>query len=353
MMLPYIGLVKYFIVLYYDYLNYKIGILKMLISTTEGKQFDTQGDQSILDAALKSDLVFEYSCKNGQCGVCKTTLLKGDVIELQAQLALTDQERNDDKVLTCCCAAATDIEIDAVDLSALHCIEIKTLPARVSQVSYLSNNIVEIKLRLPPTADFQFIEGQYLDVIWNSIRRSYSIASISSEKEITLLIKRFENGQMSDYWFNKIQANDLLRIEGPKGTFFLRDDDKPLIFLATGTGIAPIKSILHRLEYDADYQQIHAIAVYWGNRYPEEFVWQADFHKLKVDFYHVLSRSVANWAGETGYVQDTALSKHANLNVSAVYACGSNAMIQVAKQQFLASGLPENRFHSDAFVQSF
>ncbi|WP_041651546.1 2Fe-2S iron-sulfur cluster-binding protein [Marinomonas posidonica] len=325
----------------------------MLVNTTESKQFDVQDDQSILDAALKSGLVLEYSCKNGQCGVCKATLLKGDVVELQAQLALSDRERNDKKILTCCCAAVTDIEIDAVDLSALHGIEIKTLPARVSQVAYLSDNIVEVKLRLPPTANFQFIEGQYLDVIWNSIRRSYSIASISSEKEITLLIKRFENGQMSDYWFNKILANDLLRIEGPKGTFFLRDADTPLIFLATGTGIAPIKSILHRLEHDPDYQQMHPIAVYWGSRYSEEFVWQANFHKLKVDFYHVLSKPVADWAGETGYVQDNAITNQADFSASAVYACGSNAMIQSAKQKFLASGLPENRFHSDAFVQSF
>jgi CDP-4-dehydro-6-deoxyglucose reductase len=325
----------------------------MKITTLEGKQFDTQGDQSILDAALKSDLVFEYSCKNGQCGVCKTTLLKGDIVELQAQLALTDQERNDDKILACCCAATTDIEIDAFDLSALHGIEIKTLPARVSQVAYLSENIVEIKLRLPPTANFQFIEGQYLDVIWNSIRRSYSIASIGSEKEITLLIKRFENGQMSDYWFNKIQANDLLRIEGPKGTFFLRDSRNPLIFFATGTGIAPIKSILNRLENDSDYQQAHSIVVYWGNRFADEFVWQANFRKLKVDFYNVLSRPVVDWLGEIGYVQDIALSRRQDLSDVVVYSCGSNAMIQSAKERFLAAGLPENQFHSDAFVQSF
>ena len=325
----------------------------MVINTTEGKQFETQSDQSILDAALKSNLVFEYSCKNGQCGVCKATLLKGDIVELQAQLALTDEERRDAKILTCCTAAVTDIEIDAVDLSALHGIEIKTLPARVSHVAYLSDNIAEVRLRLPPTANFQFIEGQYLDVIWNSIRRSYSIASISSAKEITLLIKCFENGQMSDYWFNKIQVNDLLRIEGPKGTFFLRDAHHPLVFLATGTGIAPIKSILQSLEQDANYQQGNPITVYWGNRFPEEFVWQADFHKLKVDFCNVLSRPVADWVGEAGYVQDIALARRQDLSDTVVYACGSNAMIQSAKQQFIASGLPENRFHSDAFVQSF
>lgn len=325
----------------------------MLVNTVEGKQFTAEDGVTILDSALKSGLVFEYSCKNGQCGACKATLLKGDVVELQDQLALTDQERREDKILTCCCSVKTDIEIDAADLSVLHGLEVKTLPVRVSHFTYLSEHIVEVTLRLPPTANFQFIEGQYLDVIWNSIRRSYSIASISSEKEITLLIKCFENGQMSDYWFNKIQANDLLRIEGPKGTFFLRDADKSLVFLATGTGIAPIKSILNNLEQDTDYQQEYPITVYWGNRFPEEFVWRADLHKLKVDFYNVLSQPVVDWADETGYVQDVALVKQQNLSDVAVYACGSNAMIQSARQKFLVAGLSEKQFYSDAFVQSY
>ena len=325
----------------------------MLIRTSDGKQYDTQGDQSILDAALKSNIVFEYSCKTGQCGVCKATLLEGEIVEIQDQLALTDQERRDSKILTCCCAATTDLKIDAVDLSALHGIDVKTLPARVNQVTYLNENIVEVTLRLPPTANFQFIEGQYLDVIWNSIRRSYSIASINSEEEITLLIKRFENGQMSNYWFNKAQVNDLLRIEGPKGTFFLRDADKPLIFLATGTGIAPIKSILNSLEQDSNYQQQQPISVYWGNRYPDEFFWKAEFHKLRIDFFNVLSLSLAEWVGEKGYVQDIALSRNTNLGKVSVYACGSNIMIQSAKKNFLEAGLRESEFYSDAFVQSF
>ncbi|MCV2401645.1 FAD-binding oxidoreductase [Marinomonas sp. C2222] len=325
----------------------------MIIYTTENKKFDGQREKTVLDAALASGLVFEYSCKNGQCGVCKTTLLKGEIIEKQGQLALTDQDRKERKILTCCCAPVTDIEIDAADLSALHGIEVKTLPARVNRITYLSDNIVEIKLRLPPTANFQFIEGQYIDVIWGAVRRSYSIASVSSDKELTLLIKFFENGQMSDYWFNQVKTNDLLRIEGPKGTFFLRDTAKPLVFLATGTGIAPVKSILSKLEYDPDYQQSQTIEVYWGNRYPEEFVWDASFNKLHITVHNVLSRPVDGWSGDVGYVQDVALADRKNIDGLVVYACGSNAMIQSAKKRFLESGLLEGNFHSDAFVQSF
>ena len=325
----------------------------MLVSTVEGKKFDTQSDQSILDSALSAGLVFEYSCKNGQCGVCKASLLKGSVVELQSQLALSDDEKKANKILTCCCAATTEIEIDAADLSALHGIEVKTLPARINNISYLSDNVVEVRLRLPPTGNFQFIEGQYIDVICGSIRRSYSIASISSDKELTLLIKRFENGQMSDYWFNQAKENDLLRIEGPKGTFFLRDTTRPLIFLATGTGIAPVKSILNRLENNPDFQQTHAIEVYWGNRFPDEYVWEGSFKKLNIAFYNVLSRSTSSWSGEMGYVQDVAIAKQQNVCELAVYACGSNAMIQSARQKFIEAGLSESDFYSDAFVQSY
>lgn len=331
----------------------KSGECEMLIYTIGNKKIDVEEGVSVLDAALASGLVFEYSCKNGQCGVCKTTLLKGEVIEIQGQLALTEQDRKERKILTCCCAPVTDIEIDAADLSALHGIEVKTLPTRVNHIAYLSDNIVEIRLRLPPTANFQFIEGQYIDVIWGAVRRSYSIASVSSDKELTLLIKLFENGQMSDYWFNQAKANDLLRIEGPKGTFFLRDTSKPLIFLATGTGIAPVKSILSKLENDPDYQQSQTIEVYWGNRSPEEFVWEVSFKKLNIDFHNVLSRPVDSWSGEIGYVQNVALAKRQDIDDVVVYACGSNAMIQSAKKRFLESGLLDENFHSDAFVQSF
>lgn len=326
---------------------------EFVVKSSKELEFSSPEDVSILDSAMKNGYIFEYSCKTGLCGVCKTTLLEGEVIELQPQIALTESQKENKQILTCCCAPKTDILIDADDLSALHGIETKTLPARISTIKKHTSEIIEVTLRFPPTAQFKFLEGQFIDVIHNNIHRSYSIASIASQKEITLLIKRFEGGKMSSYWFDQAEANDLLRVEGPKGTFFLRDSSKPLLFLATGTGISPIMSILNSLEENDGFQQRQAITVYWGNRYPKEFIWQPAFKKLNVDFIQVCSKPDKGWDGKVGYVQDIAMQKQPGLLESTVYACGSNSMIQSAKKVFTNTGLPENQFYSDAFVQSY
>ena len=323
------------------------------ISTIEGKSFSSIDGETILDSALSSELVFEYSCKSGQCGTCKTTLLEGEVIEIQDQLALNKEDDNN-QFLTCCCAAASDIVIDATDLNAMHGIEVKILPTRISTLELISENIMQVKLRLPPSSNFVFLEGQFIDIIGpNSIRRSYSIASISSNKEIILLIKRVKNGEFSNYWFNEAKSNNLLRIEGPKGTFYLRDRAKPLVFLATGTGIAPIISILDGLESDPDFNQTEDISLFWGNRVQQDFVWKPNFKKINVDFFPIISRKDDDWKGETGYVQDVALRIYDSAQKINVYACGANEMINAAKVSFVRAGLSEKDFYSDAFVQSY
>jgi CDP-4-dehydro-6-deoxyglucose reductase len=326
----------------------------MKIKTIKGSELSSTEEMSILDSALLRGFIFEYSCKSGQCGVCKATLIDGQVSELQPQLALTDEEKKNHKILTCCCEPITDILIDAEDLTALKSVEVKTLPARISHIKALSNDIIKVQFRFPPAANFKFIEGQYLDVIWGSVRRSYSIASMRDDQEVTLLIKKVALGVMSDYVFNHAKVNDLIRVEGPKGTFFLRNISRPLILLATGTGIAPIMSILSRLDKDEELSPQHTIHLFWGNRYVEDFVWQPEFSHIKVIIEHVVSKPDDHWQGQTGYIQKVALRVLGSKIIdSDVYACGANAMIQSAKQLFIEQGLPEKQFYSDAFVQSF
>lgn len=325
----------------------------MKIETKEGLTFLAEVGQTILDAATANGLHFAYSCKTGQCGVCLSNLLSGEVKEIQPQLALLENDRVQNGILTCCCEAQTDVLVDAEDLTALKDIEIKTLPVRIKSIELKVKDIVEVILRFPPTAQFKFLEGQYIEVIGQTgLRRSYSIASICGCKELTLLIKRFENGAMSEYWFNQAVVNDLLRIEGPKGTFYVRDMYVPLVFLATGTGIAPIISILNRMDQEG-FRQDSFIKIYWGNRNPNEFVWEPSYKNIKVELICVLSRESECWNGDVGYIQNIALNQIDFIENVHVYACGSNEMIKASKLMFVEKGLKSNYFYSDAFVQSY
>jgi CDP-4-dehydro-6-deoxyglucose reductase len=157
---------------------------------------------------------------------------------------------------------------------------------------------------------------------------------------------------MSKYWFEEAKQNDLLRMEGPLGTFFLRESNKTnIIFLATGTGIAPIKAILEQIQ---NSNQDYSDKVFWlfvGARYEEDFFWKpiAD-NIINLNFFPVLSRPNEKWKKDQGYIQDIVLKKRIDLSNSQVYACGSNEMIKSAKEVFCKNFLPESQFFSDAFI---
>lgn len=325
-----------------------------MIYLTDNVGFESSLEMSILDSALNHGLVLEYSCKHGICGVCKVKVLTGETKLEGIENSLSKKELRNGYILACCRSAIGDVYLEAENLSVLKEIEIKTLPARIASIQNLSNDIVEVYLRIPPSVEFKFVEGQYIDVLGlNSVRRSYSIASNSEDIQIKLLIKKVEGGIFSHYWFEKAQKNDLLRLEGPKGTFFLRDSSVQLIFLATGTGIAPIISILEGLDIDSLFVQTSSIHVFWGNKKPEDFIWKPRFQKLKLDIHYVLSEPHLEWKGRVGYVQDFVRAKVNDLINVDVYACGSHKMIEMAKSTLLKQGLKKNHFFSDAFVQSY
>lgn len=325
----------------------------MKIKTLEGLVVKGNRDTSILDSALRSQVNFEYSCKNGQCGACKTTLLEGEVLMLRSQIALSDTDIEDKKILTCCCAPISDILINAEDLSELKDIEIKTLPARINKIEKKAEKIIEIDLRLPPTANLAFLEGQYFDIIGpQGVRRSYSVASSASSQCLRFWIKEVEGGLLSQYWFNGAKENDLLRIEGPKGSFFFKKPKKDIVFLATGTGIAPIKAILDKLCESPNIVGSANLTLYWGNRESSEFFWEPAYPSLNLQYIPVVSKINEAWIGRTGYIQDCVISDTSDLSDAQIYACGSLNMIESAKMLLVDNGLDLRHFYSDAFVRS-
>lgn len=300
---------------------------------------------NLLGDALSQSIPLEHSCKTGDCGVCSAEVVSGVV---QNELGEIVEQGH---VLTCQSKALSDIVLKAKYYPELVDIKQQTTPCKVAHVSRVTDDIVILKFRFPPTVKFDYLPGQYIDLSFKGIKRSYSIANAKSDnKELELHIRKVPNGQMSELIFNDVKVNQLMRMEGPKGTFFVRDNNKPLLLLATGTGIAPIKAIVEQLILQSDKRKVH---IYWGMQYEaelycKELAQYAEEYE-HIQFYSVLSKE-QDWQGYKGYVQNAVNHDFDSLENFEVYACGSLSMINDAKILFMNKQLPSDSFHSDAFT---
>lgn len=326
-----------------------------VIKLTSGKTFKNFLKSTILDTVNANNIVIPYSCKTGRCSSCKCKVVSGTTIPLHPETGLTEQEMADGWVLSCVRSAETDVVIEVDDLGGMELPVAKTLPCRISEIIRLAPDVVQVLLRLPPTADFHFIPGQYIDIIGpNGLRRSYSLANASfANKVLELHIRKVEGGAMSQYWFNQAKPNDLLRLNGPMGTFFLREiENMDLVFLATGTGISPIKAMLESMIFLSHEKRPKTVAVLWGGRNDQDLYLNVADIPGDHTYIPVRSRPDVDWSGAIGYVQDVLLDLTPDLNNAAIYACGSEKMIRSSKKCIVEAGLPAKRFYSDAFVCS-
>lgn len=326
------------------------------ITTTSGKRFEAVAGESLLDAGLRCGVALGYSCRTGRCSSCKGRVQAGKTAALHEELGLTPSEREAGWILACVRTAVSDVEIEVEDLGDIVLPAARTLPCRIQSMERLAPDVMRVLLRLPPSSSFNYLAGQYIDVIGpRGVRRSYSIANAPREdKLIELHIREVADGVMSNYWFEQAEANDLLRLHGPLGTFLLRNnmDGQDLVFLATGTGIAPVKAMLEALAQRAELFRPRSMAVYWGGRKPQDLYWTPSVDTIPLSFIPVLSRAEPDWTGARGHVQDAMLADAPVLARTRVFACGSDTMIHSARERLVAEGLLAKNFHSDAFVCS-
>jgi CDP-4-dehydro-6-deoxyglucose reductase len=325
------------------------------VHLSNGKKFEVPKDISLLEAAAVSSISLPYSCKTGRCSTCKCKVIRGETKALVSESGLTEAEKSEGWILSCARAATTDVVLEVEDLGDVVIPQAKTLACRISSLEKLAPDVIKVVLRLPPNVALNFIPGQYIDLIGpGGVRRSYSLANApNADNRLELHIRAVERGAMSQYWFNQSAANDLLRLHGPQGTFFLRNVAKrDLIFLATGTGIAPVKAMLETLSSFPADQKPQSITVVWGARHEHDLYFDVASLPGTQKYIFVLSRADATWQGERGYVQDALLRHISDLRNGVVYACGSDAMIHSAKSTLIAAGLPSQHFYSDAFVCS-
>jgi CDP-4-dehydro-6-deoxyglucose reductase len=335
--------------------RYQLDKNNLYITLKSGTRFPSGVGISILEAAEKAGVTMPYSCRTGRCSTCKCKVLGGSTRALYPETGLSSEDMTEGWVLSCVRTAETDVMLQAGDLGSIELPPPKTVPCRISELKRMAPDILKVLLRLPPNTEFRFIPGQYIDVIGpNGVRRSYSLANSSFANQfLELHIKAVDGGALSSYWFNRAKPNDLLRLIGPLGTFFLRRSaNTNLVFLATGTGVAPIKAILESMATLPAEVHPKTVTVIWGGRRSEDFYLDNDEFPLSLTYIPVQSHPDASWTGARGYVQFALLALRPDLAETDVYACGSIAMIQSARSALLEAGLPPDRFYSDAFVSS-
>jgi CDP-4-dehydro-6-deoxyglucose reductase len=325
-----------------------------------GHQFTAKPDETLLGAALNAGFSLPYGCRNGACGACKGKVLAGSVdYGVHQESALTHEDKLKGLALFCCCKAQSDLTIEVKEVGAAKDIPIKTLPCRVERMEKLSVDVMAVWLKLPSNERLQFLAGQYLDfLLKDGKRRSFSLANAPEDDGLLELhIRHVPGGQFTDHVFGAMKPKDIMRISGPYGSFFLREDDqsatKPAILLAGGTGFAPIKSLLkHAFQHGVKRD----FTLYWGAKtladlYQAEVPaeWQREHANFR--FIPVLSEPQAadNWTGRSGFVHAAVLADFADLSGHQVYACGAPPMIDAARRDFTARGLPEDAFFSDSF----
>ena len=324
---------------------------------SSGNTFAVEESESVLDAALRQGIILPYGCRNGACGSCMGTLTTGRVAyEHGLPPALSEGDAAAHKALFCQARPASDLTIQVREVDAARDIEIKTLPCRVEKLEHLAHDVIRIYLRVPASERMQFLAGQYIDVLIKDHEpRAFSIANAPHDDEfIELHIRYVEGGLFTDQVFHHMQEKVMLRIKGPLGTFFLREDsERPAVLIGGGTGFAPLKGILEHAFEIGIRKPLH---LFWGVRarrdlYLDELParW-ARVHK-NFSYTPVLSEPALedNWSGETGFVTDSVIRRYPELSGHDIYMSGPPVMVEAGHRLFMQHGLDASRFFSDAF----
>ena len=324
-----------------------------------GRTFTTEPDEAILPAAIRQGIGLPYGCKDGACGSCKCKKLEGTVVHGTHQVkALSADEEAAGYILTCCAVPQTDLLLESRQVTDESAFPIKKMPSRVLSLDKKSHDVMVIKLQLPANDTFRYHAGQYVEfILRDGARRSYSMANAPHNgPAVELHIRHMPGGKFTDHVFNAMKEKEILRVEGPYGSFYLRDDSaKPMVLLASGTGFAPIKAVIEHMQFMGITRPT---TLYWGGRRPEDLYLDAWVRAQvtampNLSYVPVVSDATPAdaWTGRTGFVHRAVLQDFPDLSGHQVYACGAPIVVDSARKDYTSlGGLPEDDFFADYFT---
>ena len=324
-----------------------------------GRAFSVEPSETLLAGGIRQGVGLPYGCKDGACGSCKCKKISGTVVHGNHQdKALSAAEEAAGMVLTCCATATSDLVLESRQVSLEGALPVRKMPARISSLVHTSPDVIQLQLQLPASESFQYRAGQYLDVLLrDGARRSYSMANAPhTGPTLELHIRHMPGGRFTDLVFGSMKERDIVRIEGPMGSFFLREDsDKPVVLLASGTGFAPIKALIEHMQ---ERQISRPATLFWGGRRPHDLYMDAWVRAQcavmpNLSYVPVVSDALPEdkWQGRTGFVHQAVLEDMPDLSGYQVYACGAPVVVESAQRDFSdLAGLDEDEFFADAFT---
>ncbi|OSZ64645.1 CDP-6-deoxy-delta-3,4-glucoseen reductase [Hydrogenophaga sp. IBVHS2] len=328
-----------------------------------GRQFNAMDQETLLAAGIRQGIGLPYGCKDGACGSCKCRLIEGTVVHGPHQSkALSADEEAAGFILTCCGVPQGDVVIESRQVTEVGAFPIKKMPARVSSLERASHDVIVMKLQLPASDTFQYRAGQYVEfILRDGDRRSYSMANAPHTQAeapvLELHLRHMPGGKFTDHVFTNMKEKEILRIEGPFGSFFLREEsERPMVLLASGTGFAPIKAIIEHMRFKGIQRPA---TLYWGGRRPADLYQQAWIEAQlaalpNLRYVPVVSDALPEdgWTGRTGFVHRAVLEDQPDLSGFEVYACGAPIVVESARRDYVAAGLAEELFYADSFTSA-
>jgi CDP-4-dehydro-6-deoxyglucose reductase len=315
-----------------------------------GHSFEVPEGKNVLQAGLDAGHMLPYSCRAGVCRTCRGTIKEGEVdYGMVHATYLPESDKAKGYALLCQAKPLSDLVVEVREVQG---VRPRIIPCRVERLEKPAPDVAVIGLRLPMNENFRFLAGQYIDfLLKEGKRRSFSLATRPDPAGVTALeihVRHTPGGVFTDHVFDKLKVRDLLRFEGPLGSFYLREDSvKPIVMVASGTGFAPIKAIC---EHARDKKIARPITLYWGCRL------KRDLYQLEVaqswphvKFIPVLSDEA--WEGRTGFVHRAVMEDFPDMSGMQVYACGAPIVVESARRDFSAQcNLPADEFFADSFL---
>ncbi len=311
--------------------------------------------QTILEAALARGVAYPHGCRSGNCGACKSRLHGGEVeMSPYSEFALTEAERAEGLILACRAVPWSDCEVAWLEAEETAVHPVRRLVCRVRAVDAMTHDIRRIRLEILSGGPFTFSPGQYARLAFAELApRDYSMANRPDEDVLEFHVRRVPGGAASAYVADRLAPGEEVRVEGPFGSSHLREGHRgPILAIAGGSGLAPIKSIVETALDGGPARPIH---LYFGVRAERDLYLEDHFRALSarhpnLDFRPVLSEPGGPTDRRTGLVHEAVARDLADLDGFKAYIAGPPPMVEAATAMLTARGLPRADIHADAFT---